>query len=1313
MSTIQRLQKIFLSTILALLIFASFTSRAHATEISWTGGSGDWETGSNWSGASVPGEDDDVTIDANVTVTINASTTINSLTIGGSNSPTLNFDYDAVSSGDLIIDDGNLTVNSGAIITHSIATSSETIEGKVSIDVQTGSATITGNIDVSEKGYIGGSSSDGEGTGGGGGNGGNSAGGGGYGGIGGTGNNGGEAGGGTYGSLETYSLGSGGGSYGARDGGDGGGQISLTVSGTLTVAGSILAEGGDGTNGDRPSGGASGGAIEIVTGTLAGAGTISTNGGAGQTYVSTHRSGNGGGGRVAIRYSTADTFSGTISANAGSTSGNGGTLGTAYKIDTTNNDFYIPIDNYYWYASDLSSWSFRNITFGGSLTLLVESATLFTISSSGTTTFADNETYTFVGSSTTDSDGDGVHLSLAGDITIPSSAILTATNGYAGGATSTAGSGTGKGGAYGGGNGGGGGAGYGGSGGGGNFSSGSGGTTYGSASAPVDLGSGGGGGNSGVGGTGGGAIWISTDGTLTVAGTIKANGTSANTASRPSGGASGGSVYLDAYTIAGAGTIEAKGGNGYSYVGTHKSGAGGGGRIARHYAVSTFSGSVSVAAGGGGNGGGSAGTSNTYGEPLISASLTQYMSDGTTTITTGSNTNETTVIMKFDMDDGDASDTLTPKVEIQEVGTAFTDTATDTGTGVSYSGTTVTGSVTVTGLTDLADYHWQAQTCDSTSNCSSWVSYGGNAESITDFSLLLNQSPNAPTSLGSSSFVGGGNINDGTPDLTFTLSDDDSGDTVKYQIQIDDNSDFSSPVVDYTSALAAQGARTFTVGQAAGSGTYTTGSSGQTLDDTSYYWRVKTIDDGSSASSYSTANSGAIAFQLDTTFPIGFILESPSPDSHVNVERPTFKWKVSTDGDSGLSKYTFFINNGDSGSDIFIDNIEITRETTFTSNKYDIVYEGFSDSDDDNNYISVYTKSSSDWGNSTDGKLLEGQRTWGVSAVDNAGNVKTQEAPLYVDFTNPTLDSVLVHSESSLFMVISGSLLDVKNGSNPSESDFIRSNPNKIVTEIYTVVGESNTLKINATLNLENSCDLTDPSPDSISCSFIQSIQHDLERRVYLVKVIGYDKAGNSSSYETTVDLRLLEPPPPSPGPTPEPSTSPEPSISPEPVSPAEIDSIVSDTVVGGVIASITKGFKNAVSGIIHAAGSIVKTVKTIASAVTTTVSKLINRVKLAYVSLVPGPRTTISNVKISNISENMATITWSTNHPATSKINYGLSTSFELGDTYDPEPTENHTAVLYDLPTESLIYFEVISEGRTTSYDAYHTFETTTQTAP
>lgn len=133
------------------------------------------------------------------------------------------------------------------------------------------------------------------------------------------------------------------------------------------------------------------------------------------------------------------------------------------------------------------------------------------------------------------------------------------------------------------------------------------------------------------------------------------------------------------------------------------------------------------------------------------------------------------------------------------------------------------------------------------------------------YTLLLNQSPDVPSSLNPSDLKDGSTTSTNTPIFSFNLSDPDGADTVKYRIIIDNTSDFSSPVVDYTSGLAAQGTRTFQVGQAAGSGTYAAGSESTPLPDGTYYWEVRAIDGSDAASSYTLARgSGLAAFLVDT-----------------------------------------------------------------------------------------------------------------------------------------------------------------------------------------------------------------------------------------------------------------------------------------------------------------------------------------------------------------------------------------------------------------------------------------------------------------
>jgi hypothetical protein len=404
-----------------------------------------------------------------------------------------------------------------------------------------------------------------------------------------------------------------------------------------------------------------------------------------------------------------------------------------------------------------------------------------------------------------------------------------------------------------------GGGGYGGRGG--NGQSGrSGGSTYGSESEPNNLGSGAGHYNGG--GQGGGAVKLIVAGVLTINGTVNANGAIGET---KVGGGSGGSIWLIANELAGTGSLYANGGR--SANSTSDGGGGGGGRIALYYSSNTslFS-NVSVA-GGYGNSAqrGETGTIYYAGLPASPTSLYQYESNGTTLLSTGAETNENAVLVKFSVQDGDSSDTLTPEVEMRPIGTDFIGVATHTGDDVSYSGELVEASVLLNTLDDN-DYHWQARSCDALGNCSAWISYGGNEESVADFTVSANNRPSNPTIPSSSFFINGQYSGSTQPSISFVTSDTDSADQVKYQIQIDDDSDFSSPEIDYESALAAQGTTSFTVGQAAGDGTYTVGSEGQSLSVTNYYWRVMVTDQKGSFSGWTTA-SGTPAFIVDTVRP--------------------------------------------------------------------------------------------------------------------------------------------------------------------------------------------------------------------------------------------------------------------------------------------------------------------------------------------------------------------------------------------------------------------------------------------------------------
>ena len=379
----------------------------------------------------------------------------------------------------------------------------------------------------------------------------NLSGGGGYGGMGGQ-AGGGRGGGPSYGSVAApVHLGSGD-VYGTP----GGGAIRLTVGGTLTVAGSLTAVGADGA---ESHGGGSGGSVYLTVGTLTGGGVISADGGDSLgSGVGETDGGGGGGGRIAL-YVDADAFTGTVSARggAGLQAGGAGTVFTKLSGQEWG-DLWIDNGGGAEAATTLLSKPARldSLEIGGgsivSLTDLVTTDAFELASGAVLTHPAERE--------------GGLELTVTGDAVIEAGGRVTADAlGYARGPGRSSGTG----GISGGG-------GYGGAGGDGAGGR-TGGATYGSITAPVELGSGEAYGLA----PGGGAIRLIVGGTLTVAGSVTARG-----ADGPGhyGGGSGGSVCLTVGTLAGGGVISADGGDSLGPVGGEtEGGGGGGGRIALYY----------------------------------------------------------------------------------------------------------------------------------------------------------------------------------------------------------------------------------------------------------------------------------------------------------------------------------------------------------------------------------------------------------------------------------------------------------------------------------------------------------------------------------------------------------------------------------------------------------------------------------------------------------------------------------------------------------------------------------------------------------
>lgn len=792
-----------------------------------------------------------------------------------------------------------------------------------------------------------------------------------------------------YGSITSpTTLGSGGGysSYGGVAGA-GGGAFKLISNNDMVINGTVSANGQAGT---EFRGGGSGGSIWIqAAGNFSGSGTVSVAGGAAGSRDG--HAASGAGGRAVVEFTSQTGNSVTIN-NAAGTGARVGEKGTALMIDTDDHHLYIK-NSQKWYpdaTTTFEDWfsTITDLTITNNATLSLDSA---------------NKT-------ADDTSGYGWNFELE-NITIDAGSAIS-TN-YLG---AEARHGAGKGGDivshYGGAGGGHGGTG-------GNGLTSTGGITYGSYSAPITIGSGGGkGSNTSPPGAGGGAIKLSVNNNLINNGTITSNG---QAGTEFGGGGSGGSIWLNVFgTLSGTGSITAIGGNGGTRDGHAASG--GGGRISIISGTNTFSGAISYA-GGAGARPGSPGTLNTETLPSNPTDMTQYQNDGITVINTGSNSQYDSMILSVTMADPNLSPSLYAEFEVQQVGTTFTNSASYSTDPISYSGTDLTGTVTVTGLSDATNYHWQARVCNNNDSCSAWSSYGNNTENETDFGVSLNQPPNAPSSLSPSSLLNAGFSADSTPTFQFALSDPDVSNQVKYRIQISTTEgDFSSPLIDYTSTLQDQGSASFTVGQSAGSGTYNVGQAGDTLSEGSYYWRIQAIDSNDATSSWAEA-SGTPAFTIDLTLPTletstrqfqrqasaSAIIDFSNP-VWTNGSSPVFTWATATDsGGSSIKGYCLYLGTDDSADPGSQKGLLGSSPVSTTGTDCQFIT--------NTNTIDLSNTAyrGSSWLSSSDSAyyLL-------VKAIDNAGNRSSSQTtiPIYFDNTPPT-NTTAISAASGSFSSIS------------------------------------------------------------------------------------------------------------------------------------------------------------------------------------------------------------------------------------------------------------------------------------------------------
>lgn len=462
-------------------------------------------------------------------------------------------------------------------------------------------------------------------------------------------------GGAAYGSFtQPTDFGSGGGNSDGQIGygGKGGGLVRLSITNTVTVNGTISANGGNGdVSSAHIAGSGSGGSVYITAATLVGNGSIKANGGA----PASTSGGAGGGGRIALYYTT-DSSTITVNAFGGSfaTPNISAGAGTIYRktpsqtygeliIDNNNKDVTnflykhgetpitsnlnldtLTVKNYGMiHLKNGITTNITSVNYATKGIIIDDSANLFQntdVTVPATAYLAVNRTATYrslqvdgvlTHHTNTSTQTNTMNITTTQNVTVSSTGSINVNSkgfsrtvyvsgnhsgngtGAGSGSFSLSGSGGGHGGA------------------GGTSASGiTGGTTYGDSQNPTTLGSSGGTYNNTTAnsGAGGGAINLTVGGTLSLQGPISANGGNGTSSGSYGGGAgSGGSIYISTNILSGSGAISANGGS------ATYGGGGGGGRLALFAFSNSYSGSYTVTGGTGANsapsGRGSDGTS--------------------------------------------------------------------------------------------------------------------------------------------------------------------------------------------------------------------------------------------------------------------------------------------------------------------------------------------------------------------------------------------------------------------------------------------------------------------------------------------------------------------------------------------------------------------------------------------------------------------------------------------------------------------------------------------------------------------------------
>jgi hypothetical protein len=121
--------------------------------------------------------------------------------------------------------------------------------------------------------------------------------------------------------------------------------------------------------------------------------------------------------------------------------------------------------------------------------------------------------------------------------------------------------------------------------------------------------------------------------------------------------------------------------------------------------------------------------------PSAPQALGQFHKDGVTAIPVGGTTPEDGVVFKGTISDPNAGDDVRLEIELEPLGSPFTNARTHQSGFVSAAGGSVAVAANAVGLSNTG-YRWQARTCDRTGRCSAWLQFG-NPEPAADFTVMV------------------------------------------------------------------------------------------------------------------------------------------------------------------------------------------------------------------------------------------------------------------------------------------------------------------------------------------------------------------------------------------------------------------------------------------------------------------------------------------------------------------------------------------------------------------------------------------------